>query len=51
MGLLLLLGIFAVCVTIGVPVAFALAVAAIGTFAYEGLIIGTLVVQAKTDRS
>jgi tripartite ATP-independent transporter DctM subunit len=37
MGLLLLLGIFAVCVTIGVPVAFALAVAAIGTFAYEGL--------------
>jgi tripartite ATP-independent transporter DctM subunit len=37
MGLLLLLGIFAVCVVIGVPVAFALAVAAIATFAYEGL--------------
>jgi len=37
MGLLLLLGIFALCVTIGVPVAFALAVSAIATFAYEGL--------------
>jgi tripartite ATP-independent transporter DctM subunit len=37
MGLLLLLGLFALCVTIGVPVAFALAVAAIATFAYEGL--------------
>ncbi len=37
MGLLLLLGIFALCVVIGVPVAFALAVAAIATFAYEGL--------------
>ncbi|HMA15532.1 MAG TPA: TRAP transporter large permease [Kiloniellaceae bacterium] len=37
MGLLLLLGLFGLCVTIGVPVAFALAVAAIATFAYEGL--------------
>ncbi len=37
MGLLLLLGIFALCVVVGVPVAFALAVAAIATFAYEGL--------------
>mgnify|MGYP000034954916 CR=1 FL=1 len=37
MGLLLLLGLFALCVAIGVPVAFALAVAAIATFAYEGL--------------
>lgn len=37
MGLLLLLGLFALCVVIGVPVAFALAVAAIATFAYEGL--------------
>jgi len=37
MGLLLLLGLFALCVTIGVPVAFALAIAAIATFAYEGL--------------
>jgi TRAP-type C4-dicarboxylate transport system permease large subunit len=37
MGLLPLLGLFAVCVSIGVPVAFALAVAAIATFAYEGI--------------
>jgi tripartite ATP-independent transporter DctM subunit len=37
MGLFLLLGLFALCVVIGVPVAFALAVAAIATFAYEGL--------------
>ncbi|GAB4393974.1 MAG: TRAP transporter large permease [Kiloniellaceae bacterium] len=37
MGLLLLLGIFAVCVVVGVPVAFALAISAIATFAYEGL--------------
>src|SRR3546814_15255836 len=37
MGLLLLLGLFAICVTIGLPVAFALAVSAIATFAYEGL--------------
>lgn len=37
MGLLLLLGLFGLCVAIGVPVAFALAVAAIATFAYEGL--------------
>src|SRR3546814_6904009 len=37
MGLLLLLGLFGLCVTVGVPVAFALAVSAIATFAYEGL--------------
>lgn len=37
MGLLLLLGLFALCVAVGVPVAFALAVAAIATFAYEGI--------------
>src|SRR3546814_5643555 len=37
MGLLLLLGLFAICVTIGLPVAFALAVSEIATFAYEGL--------------
>ncbi|MEZ5670379.1 MAG: TRAP transporter large permease [Alphaproteobacteria bacterium] len=37
MGLALLLGSFALCVAIGVPVAFALGVAALATFAYEGL--------------
>ncbi|MEX0759444.1 MAG: TRAP transporter large permease [Tistlia sp.] len=37
MGLALLLGIFAVGVVIGVPVAFALGVAAVAAFAYEGL--------------
>src|SRR3546814_17604745 len=37
MGLLLLLGLFGLCVTVGVPVAFALAVSAIATFAYDGL--------------
>ena len=37
MGLLILLGVFAVCVVIGVPVAFALGVAAVATFFYEGL--------------
>lgn len=37
MGLAILLGSFALCVTIGVPVAFALGVAALGTFIYEGL--------------
>lgn len=36
MGLLLLLGLFAFCVVIGVPVAFALGIAAVATFAYEG---------------
>ncbi len=37
MGLILLLSVFAVCVLIGIPVAFALGVAAIATFFYEGL--------------
>ncbi|HMB47281.1 MAG TPA: TRAP transporter large permease [Afifellaceae bacterium] len=37
MGLLILLGLFAVCVIIGVPVAFALGVAALAAIAYEGL--------------
>ncbi|MBT8360053.1 MAG: TRAP transporter large permease [Desulfobacterales bacterium] len=37
MGLLLLLGIFAFCVVIGMPVAFALGVAAVSCFYYEGL--------------
>ncbi|GKX36240.1 MAG: C4-dicarboxylate ABC transporter permease [Rhizobiaceae bacterium MnEN-MB40S] len=37
MGLFLLLGLFAVCVAIGVPVAFALGVAAIAAFWFEGL--------------
>ena len=37
MGLLVLLGFFALCVVIGVPVAFALGIAAIAAFAYEGL--------------
>ncbi len=37
MGLLLLLGIFAVCVVIGVPVSFALGIAAVSAFFYEGL--------------
>ncbi|WP_323795468.1 TRAP transporter large permease [Nisaea sp.] len=37
MGLLILLGVFAVCVVIGVPVAFALAVAAVTAFFIEGL--------------
>ena len=37
MGLTILLGVFALCVIIGVPVAFALGVAAISAFAYEGL--------------
>ena len=37
MGLLLLLGIFALCVVIGAPVAFALGIAALGAFWYEGL--------------
>lgn len=37
MGLLLLLSVFAICVVIGVPVAFALGVAAVAAFIYEGL--------------
>ncbi|MEM8540401.1 MAG: TRAP transporter large permease [Pseudomonadota bacterium] len=37
MGLLLLLGIFALCVVIGAPVAFALGIAALGAFWYEVL--------------
>src|SRR5210317_1731485 len=37
MGLLILLGIFAFCVVIGMPVAFALGVASIAAFIYEGL--------------
>ena len=37
MGLLLLLGVFALCVIIGVPVAFALGIAALSAFFYEGL--------------
>ncbi len=37
MGLLVLLGIFAACVIIGIPVAFALGIAAVSAFFYEGL--------------
>lgn len=37
MGLLVLLGLFALCVIFGVPVAFALGISAIAAFAYEGL--------------
>lgn len=37
MGLLILLGVFALCVVIGVPVAFALGVAAVTAFFMEGL--------------
>ncbi|MCL6415106.1 TRAP transporter large permease [Aestuariirhabdus sp. Z084] len=37
MGLFILLAIFFVCVVIGLPVAFALGIAAVGTFFYEGL--------------
>jgi tripartite ATP-independent transporter DctM subunit len=37
MGLLLLLGLFALMVVIGVPVAFALGIAAVASFWYEGL--------------
>jgi tripartite ATP-independent transporter DctM subunit len=37
MGLLILLGIFAICVVIGMPVAFAIGVAAVSAFFYEGL--------------
>ena len=37
MGLLLLLGVFALCVIIGLPVAFALGIAALSAFWFEGL--------------
>jgi tripartite ATP-independent transporter DctM subunit len=37
MGLFVLLGMFALCVVIGVPVAFALGISAIAAFWYEGL--------------
>ncbi len=37
MGLFILLAIFAICVVIGMPVAFALGVAAVSAFFYEGL--------------
>ncbi|MEM7753476.1 MAG: TRAP transporter large permease, partial [Pseudomonadota bacterium] len=37
MGLFVLLGIFALCVIIGVPVAFALGISALAAFAFEGL--------------
>ena len=37
MGLLVLLGLFAFCVLLGVPVAFSLGIAAIAAFGYEGL--------------
>ena len=37
MGLLLLLGLFALCVAVGTPVAFALGISAIAAFAFEGL--------------
>lgn len=37
MGLLLLLGVFALCVIIGVPVAFALGISALAAFWFEGL--------------
>ena len=37
MGLFILIAVFAICVVIGLPVAFALGVAAISAFLYEGL--------------
>lgn len=37
MGLAVLLGLFALCVAIGLPVAFSLGIAAIAAFSYEGL--------------
>ena len=37
MGLAILLGVFALCVIIGTPVAFALGIAALSAFFYEGL--------------
>ena len=37
MGLMILIGLFATCVVVGVPVAFALGIAALAAIAYEGL--------------
>ncbi|MBW2514020.1 MAG: TRAP transporter large permease [Deltaproteobacteria bacterium] len=37
MGLFILIAVFAICVVIGLPVAFALGVASIAAFSYEGL--------------
>ncbi len=37
MGLIFLLGLFAICVLLGVPVAFALGISAVAAFWYEGL--------------
>lgn len=37
MGLLILFGVFAICVVIGTPVAFAIGVASVSAFFYEGL--------------
>lgn len=37
MGLFILIAVFAICVVIGLPVAFALGVAAVSSFIYEGL--------------
>jgi len=37
MGLMVLLGIFALCVVIGTPVAYALGISALAAFWYEGL--------------
>ncbi|MEP5730496.1 MAG: TRAP transporter large permease [Sulfitobacter sp.] len=37
MGIFVLLGLFALCVVIGTPVAFALGIAALSAFAFEGL--------------
>ena len=37
MGLFILLGVFAICVVIGMPVAFALGVASVAAFFFEGL--------------
>ena len=37
MGILVLLGVFALCVVIGAPVAFALGISALAAFWFEGL--------------
>ena len=37
MGLFLLLGVFALCVILGAPVAFALGISAVAAFWFEGL--------------
>ncbi|MEL7414781.1 MAG: hypothetical protein AAGJ92_02695, partial [Pseudomonadota bacterium] len=53
MGFLLLMGAFALCVTIGVPVAFALGISAIVAFWFEGLplFVGfQRIVAGKRDR-